>query len=46
MEELLTNYLESVWEENLSSEDEKQILNKISKLIFDLNLRSDQIGKL
>jgi hypothetical protein len=45
MEELLTSYLESVWEENLSSEDEKLILNKISKLVFEESLRTDQIGK-
>lgn len=45
MENSLTIYLESIWEENLSSEDEKNIFSKITKLVYDENLRSDQISK-
>lgn len=45
MENELNKFLNSLWE-NLSTEDEKQILNKISKILFYEELRNDQKSNL
>ena len=45
MEEQLQSLIITIWDSNLSSDDEDLVMNKLNKLVFDDDLRLDQQSK-
>jgi len=45
MEEQLQTLIITIWDSNLSSDDEDLVMNKLNKLVFDDDLRLDQQSK-